>query len=205
MLETSHPPTYYLPRNAFAEGVLRPTARSSWCEWKGPASYYDVVTAEREAPGAAWTYLQPSRDFAPIAGAIAVMAAAVDLCTVNGEEVIPKPGGFYGGWITSWIVGPFKGIPGSAVGDTRAPAGEAITNRSPSRRCGADRRRTPTDRRGPTAEPRWPPRVITDRLHPMMRCGHAGHLPGPMSAWFELGHHKRHRKPQRCLHAAGDV
>jgi len=56
---------------------------------------------------------QPSPDFAPITGAIAVMAAAVDRCTVNGEEVIPQPGGFYGGWITSWIVGPFKGIPGS--------------------------------------------------------------------------------------------
>jgi hypothetical protein len=56
---------------------------------------------------------QPSPDFAPITGAIAVMAAAVDRCTVNGEEVIPQPGGFYGGWITSWIVWPFKGIPGS--------------------------------------------------------------------------------------------
>ena len=113
VLETSHPPTYYLPRDAFAEGVLRPTAGSSWCEWKGQASYYDLVTPERKAPGAAWTYLRPSRGFAPIAGALAVMAAAVDRCTVNGEEVIPQPGGFYGGWITSRIIGPFKGIPGS--------------------------------------------------------------------------------------------
>ena len=113
VLETSHPPTYYLPRDAFAEGVLRPTAGSSWCEWKGQASYYDVVTEDHKAPSAAWTYLYPSRDFAAIAGAVAVMAAAVDRCTVNGEQVIPQPGGFYGGWITSWIVGPFKGIPGS--------------------------------------------------------------------------------------------
>jgi uncharacterized protein (DUF427 family) len=112
-LETSHPPTYYLPRDAFTEGVLRPAAGASLCEWKGQARYYDLVTDGREAPHAAWTYPQPSRDFAPIAGAIAVMAAAVDRCTVNGEEVIPQPGGFYGGWITSWIVGPFKGIPGS--------------------------------------------------------------------------------------------
>jgi hypothetical protein len=67
----------------------------------------------RAWPRAAWTYQQPSRDFAPIAGAIAVMPAAVDRCTVDGEEVIAQPGGFYGGWITSWIVGPFKGIPGS--------------------------------------------------------------------------------------------
>ncbi|MDT5274709.1 MAG: hypothetical protein QOG95_1641 [Mycobacterium sp.] len=114
MLETSHPPTYYLPHDAFAEGVLRRADGASWCEWKGQATYYDVVSDTRVAPTAAWTYLHPSRDFAPITGAIAVMAAAVDRCTVNGEQVIPQPGGFYGGWVTSWIVGPFKGIPGSA-------------------------------------------------------------------------------------------
>jgi uncharacterized protein (DUF427 family) len=113
VLETSHPPTYYLPHDAFAEGVLRPTGGASWCEWKGQARYYDLVADARDAPRAAWTYPEPSRDFARIAGAVAVMAAAVDRCTVNGEDVIPQPGGFYGGWITSWIVGPFKGIPGS--------------------------------------------------------------------------------------------
>jgi uncharacterized protein (DUF427 family) len=113
VLETSHPPTYYLPRDAFIEGVLHPTAGASWCEWKGQASYYDLMTAERQAPRAAWTYQQPNRGFAAIADAIAVMPAAVDRCTVNREEVIPQPGGFYGGWINSWIVGPFKGIPGS--------------------------------------------------------------------------------------------
>jgi uncharacterized protein (DUF427 family) len=114
VLETSHPPTYYLPGAAFADGVLRHADGASWCEWKGQATYYDLVTEARIAPQAAWTYLRPSPDFAPLAGAIAVMAAAVDRCTVNGEEVTPQPGGFYGGWITSWIVGPFKGIPGSA-------------------------------------------------------------------------------------------
>jgi uncharacterized protein (DUF427 family) len=113
VLETSHPPTYYLPRDAFAEGVLRPTDGASVCEWKGQASYFDLVTATRVAARAAWTYERPPAPFAPIAGAIAVMAAQVDRCTVNGERVIPQPGGFYGGWITSWIVGPFKGIPGS--------------------------------------------------------------------------------------------
>jgi len=113
VLETSHPPTYYLPRAAFAEGVLRPADGSSWCEWKGQASYCDLVTDKRVAPKAAWTYPTPSPGFAPLAGALAVMAAEVDRCTVNGEEVVPQPGGFYGGWITSWIVGPFKGIPGS--------------------------------------------------------------------------------------------
>ncbi len=114
VLETSHPPTYYLPRAAFvAEGVLRETPGSSWCEWKGQASYYDLVTPERVAPKAAWTYLHPSPGFEPIAGAVAVMPGLVDRCTVNGEEVVAQPGGFYGGWITSAIVGPFKGTPGS--------------------------------------------------------------------------------------------
>lgn len=113
VLETSHPPTYYLPPEAFSEGVLRPAEGSSWCEWKGQASYFDLVTPNRMAPRAAWTYQRPTAGFAPIANAIAVMAAQVDRCTVNGEEVTAQPGGFYGGWITSWIVGPFKGIPGS--------------------------------------------------------------------------------------------
>jgi uncharacterized protein (DUF427 family) len=113
VLETSHPPTYYLPRDAFGQDVLRPTAGASWCEWKGQASYFDLVTAAREAPRAAWTYERPGGAFAPITDAVAVLAAEVDRCIVNGEEVLPQPGGFYGGWITSWIAGPFKGIPGS--------------------------------------------------------------------------------------------
>jgi uncharacterized protein (DUF427 family) len=113
VLETSHPPTYYLPRESFSDGVLHPAAGSSWCEWKGQASYFDLRTDARVAPAAAWTYLHPTRGFEPIAGAIAVMAAAVDRCTVNGEIVQPQPGGFYGGWVTSAISGPFKGIPGS--------------------------------------------------------------------------------------------
>ena len=115
VLETGHPPTYYLPSDAFADGVLRETSGSSWCEWKGQATYYDLVTDTRVAPKAAWSYLNPSPGFEPIAGAVAVMAALVDRCTVNGEEVVPQSGGFYGGWITSLVVGPFKGIPGSMV------------------------------------------------------------------------------------------
>jgi len=113
VLETSHPPTYYLPQAAFGDGVLLPASGSSWCEWKGPASYFDLVAASVVAPRAAWTYLEPTRGFTAIAGAVAVMAALVDRCTVNGEEVVPQPGGFYGGWITSWVAGPFKGVPGS--------------------------------------------------------------------------------------------
>jgi uncharacterized protein (DUF427 family) len=113
VLETSHPPTYYLPRDCFVDGVLRPTSGSSWCEWKGLASYFDLVTGSARAPAAAWTYLTPTAGFEPIAGAVAVMAGAVDRCTVNGETVEPQPGGFYGGWVTTWVRGPFKGVPGS--------------------------------------------------------------------------------------------
>ncbi len=113
VLEASHPPTYYLPRDAFTAGALRPAAGSSWCEWKGQATYYDVVSATAVAPKAAWSYPSPTPAFTSIAGMVAVLAAQVDRCTVNGEIVVPQPGGFYGGWITSWITGPFKGVPGS--------------------------------------------------------------------------------------------
>ncbi|WP_163695056.1 DUF427 domain-containing protein [Mycolicibacterium sarraceniae] len=113
VLETSHPPTYYLPREAFADGVLRDAPGASMCEWKGQARYYDLVAGDAVASRAAWTYPRPTPPFAEIAGAIAVMASMVDRCAVDGETVMPQPGGFYGGWITSRVVGPFKGIPGS--------------------------------------------------------------------------------------------
>ena len=113
VLETSHPPTYYLHRESFSAGVLRPAAGSSWCEWNGQDSYFDLVTDTAIATKAAWTYPHPTAGFEPLAGALAVMAGAVDRCTVNGETVTPQPGGFYGGWVTSWVTGPFKGIPGS--------------------------------------------------------------------------------------------
>jgi uncharacterized protein (DUF427 family) len=114
VLETSHPPTYYLPPDAFEEGVLRPSAGSSWCEWKGMASYVDLVSLEVVSPRAAWTYHRPTACFEGLAGAIAVMPALVDRCLVDGEVVLPQPGSFYGGWITSRVVGPFKGEPGTS-------------------------------------------------------------------------------------------
>ncbi len=113
VLETSHPPTYYLPREAFVPGVLHEVPGSSWCEWKGRAAYFDLVADGRPAERAAWTYPEPSPGFEVIAGAVAVMAASVDRCAVDGETVTPQPGGFYGGWITSAVVGPFKGEPGT--------------------------------------------------------------------------------------------
>ena len=114
VLETSHPPTYYLPRDAFEPGVLRETEGATWCEWKGRAAYFDLVAGDRVAHRAAWTYLAPSPGFEPIAGALAVMPALVDRCSVDGETVTPQPGGFYGGWITGRVVGPFKGEPGTS-------------------------------------------------------------------------------------------
>lgn len=113
VLETSHPPTYYLPRAAFAPGTLRPTAGSSWCEWKGQASYFDLVSGEVVAPRAAWTYETPTAGFEVLADALAVFPGLVDRCTVDGEVVQPQEGGFYGGWITSRVTGPFKGAPGT--------------------------------------------------------------------------------------------
>jgi len=111
VLETSHPPTYYLPPDAFVPGALTPAPGRSVCEWKGVASYGDLTGGGRVAPRAAWWYAHPTHAFAAIAGWPSVMPALVDGCHVNGERVTPQPGGFYGGWITSSVVGPFKGGP----------------------------------------------------------------------------------------------
>ena len=113
LLETSHPPTWYLPEADFVAGALRPARGSSFCEWKGSASYLDVVAGEHVAQAKAWRYLTPSPDFAILVDHVALYASAMDGCFVDGERVTPQPGGFYGGWITRDVVGPFKGIPGS--------------------------------------------------------------------------------------------
>jgi uncharacterized protein (DUF427 family) len=113
VLETSHPPTYYLPADDFDADALRPSDGSSRCEWKGVASYFDLVAGQVVAARAAWTYLAPTPGFRDIAGAIAVMPGLVERCLVDGEVVQPQPGGFYGGWVTSSVVGPFKGEPGT--------------------------------------------------------------------------------------------
>lgn len=113
VLETSHPPTYYLPVSSFADGVLRPGHGSSWCEWKGRADYHDLVVGDEVLPAVAWSYPTPSRGFEALLDHVALYPGRVDRCTVDGEEVEPQPGTFYGGWITSRVVGPFKGAPGS--------------------------------------------------------------------------------------------
>ena len=113
VLETSHPPVYYLPQAEILPGALAPADGSSFCEWKGAARYLDVVGPSRRASRAAWTYPEPTIPFAPIAGHVAFYPAAMDACFVGDEAALPQPGGFYGGWITSWIEGPFKGGPGT--------------------------------------------------------------------------------------------
>lgn len=113
VLETSHPPVYYIPRDDIHRGVLIPVSGSSFCEWKGEATYYDVEVNQKRAARAAWSYLAPTAGFSSINGYVAFYAHLMDACFVDGEQVRPQPGNFYGGWITQNIVGPFKGIPGS--------------------------------------------------------------------------------------------
>ncbi len=132
VMETSHPPTWYLPpADVHQDRIRRSSARSTMCEWKGAATYWDVATGEvgpgevgtgKVGPGdagtvswreaAAWSYQTPTRRFVPITGFLSFMPSAVE-CYIDGERVLPQAGGFYGGWITSDVVGPFKGEPGS--------------------------------------------------------------------------------------------
>ena len=114
VLETSHPPTYYLPMVDFVEGALRPAGGGSLCEWKGQAAYLDVVGGDTVAERAGWYYPFPTPSFAAIVDHVALYPGRMDRCTLDGEVVRAQPGGFYGGWVTSSIVGPIKGEPGSA-------------------------------------------------------------------------------------------
>ena len=113
VLETSHPPVYYLPIAAFTAGALAAAAGSSFCEFKGAARYLDVHGGGEVRERAAWNYPEPAAGFAPLRDRVAVYPAAMDACTVDGEIVVPQPGGFYGGWVTADLAGPFKGVPGS--------------------------------------------------------------------------------------------
>ncbi|WP_295818358.1 DUF427 domain-containing protein [uncultured Microbacterium sp.] len=113
VLETSHPPVYYLPIADFAPGSLVDAEGSSFCEFKGAARYLDVVGGGITRAQAAWNYPHPAPGYAALSDRVAVYAAAMDECTVDGEVVTPQPGGFYGGWITANVLGPYKGVPGS--------------------------------------------------------------------------------------------
>ncbi|MEM1263559.1 MAG: DUF427 domain-containing protein [Pseudomonadota bacterium] len=113
ILETSHPPVYYLPPEAFVAGSLEPAAGRSFCEFKGEAVYWDVIAGERRASRAAWSYPSPVARYTSLRDHIAVYASRMDQCWVGDERVQAQSGDFYGGWITTNIVGPFKGGDGT--------------------------------------------------------------------------------------------
>jgi uncharacterized protein (DUF427 family) len=113
ILETSSPPTYYVPPQDVRMDLLVPTDGTTFCEWKGLAGYADVRVGDRVAKDAAWSYPSPNRGFGAITGWVAFYPARVDACSLDGERVRPQEGVYYGGWITDDIVGPFKGGPGT--------------------------------------------------------------------------------------------
>ena len=114
VLETSHPPTYYLPPGDVDLSVLSQNRRQTLCEWKGRARFFDLVGEGLPmVESVAWCYPAPTPDFTAITGYLSFYSNRVDRCLVDGVEVVPQPGDFYGGWITPDITGPFKGGPGS--------------------------------------------------------------------------------------------
>jgi uncharacterized protein (DUF427 family) len=113
VLETSHPPVYYFPPGDVDMAYLRAVSGSSFCEWKGVARYFDVVMGGSTLPRVAWAYPEPTSPFSALVDHVAFYCAPMDRCQVGDEVASPQPGGFYGGWVTSWVVGPFKGEPGT--------------------------------------------------------------------------------------------
>ena len=113
VLETFHPPTYYIPQAAFLAGTIEKAKGRSLCEWKGQAHYFTLSAGGKIADRCAWGYPKPTPKFQEIAGYLALYCAAMDACYVDGEQAKPQPGGFYGGWVNSWITGPIKGAAGT--------------------------------------------------------------------------------------------
>ncbi len=113
VLETSGPPVFYLPSADVRTELLEPSVETALCEWKGTARYWTLRVADRVAENAAWSYPTPEPEFAAIRDHLAFFAGRVDACSVGDAPVVPQPGGYYGGWITPEITGPFKGEPGS--------------------------------------------------------------------------------------------
>ena len=114
VLETSHPPVYYIPPEDIKMDYLTPSTRSSWCEWKGQASYFSLSVGDKQAENAAWYYPRPEPGFESLKGYVAFYPSLMEACFVDGERVQAQAGDFYGGWITSHIVGPFKGASGTS-------------------------------------------------------------------------------------------
>ena len=114
VLETSHPPVYYIPTADIAREYLQPAnSRRSFCEWKGFASYYNLQVEDKQVDNAGWYYGEPTEYFRPIKDYVAFYPSKMDACYLDGELVRSQPGDFYGGWITDDIVGPFKGDVGT--------------------------------------------------------------------------------------------
>jgi uncharacterized protein (DUF427 family) len=113
VLETSHPPTIYVPPQDIVAGCIRSGAGRSFCEWKGIASYLDVVAADRHEPRAAWTYRNPVPAYAVLRDHVAFYPSRMGVCRLDDERVQCQAGDFYGGWITAELRGPFKGGPGT--------------------------------------------------------------------------------------------
>lgn len=113
VLETASPPTIYIPPNDVQFDCLQPALGSSFCEWKGSATYWSVHIAGRTVSQAGWSYPEPSNAFQSIASYLSFYPAKV-VCLIDGEIVRPQPGGFYGGWVTDEIIGPYKGEPGTS-------------------------------------------------------------------------------------------
>ena len=111
--ETHHPPTYYIPNSDIRMELLYPSARRSWCEWKGRARYFDLSWKARAVRNAAWDYPRPTPGFAQLRNHLAFYASAVDEAWVGEERVQSQPGDFYGGWVTANLTGRIKGAPGT--------------------------------------------------------------------------------------------
>ncbi len=108
VLETSHPPTYYIPKEDFLPGILTKVTGQTFCEWKGIATYWTLSLNGKSAEKAAWSYETPTPAFNAIQGYIAVYATPMDACFVGDEQIQPQKSNFYGGWITKNLTGPFK-------------------------------------------------------------------------------------------------
>lgn len=114
VLETSHPPVYYLPPDGVRMELLQQhPGQQTFCEWKGMATYWNIVSEHGKSLQAAWSYPEPNASFASIKDYLAFYPSRVTACYVNDEKVQAQKGDFYGGWITSDIVGPFKGGSGT--------------------------------------------------------------------------------------------
>lgn len=113
VLETSHPPVYYIPLDDVRRSYLKPSEKSTYCEFKGHADYWHLVVDGQRVANGAWSYPNPTSEFEKLKDHLAFYPSKMSACYVGDEKVEAQEGDFYGGWITADIVGPFKGSPGT--------------------------------------------------------------------------------------------